>query len=104
VAALITALEGAGHLVQVDPPTSWYRGSSGLDDVTVFVGGGAGAPSSAAGPSGAGPSGAGAVGPWVPQPGARNVVWLAAGQHVVDGDFAVVVAASDGVDGVLRAF
>ena len=104
VAALITALEGAGHLVQVDPPTSWYRGSSGLDDVTVFVGGGAAAPTSAAGPSGAGPSGAGAVGPWVPQPGARNVVWLAAGQHVVDGDFAVVVAASDGVDGVLRAF
>ncbi|WIB12416.1 glycosyltransferase family 2 protein [Curtobacterium sp. MCPF17_052] len=72
VTALVGALESAGHAVQVDMPTSWYRGASGLDDVTVLV-------------AGSDPS-------WVPQPGARNAVWLAAGQHVADGDFAVVVA------------
>ncbi|MCP1501674.1 glycosyltransferase involved in cell wall biosynthesis [Curtobacterium herbarum] len=88
VTALVAALEGAGHDVQVDMPTSWYRGSSGLDDVTVLVSGSGGAP---------GPSS------FVPQPGARNVVWLAAGQRVADGDFAVVVSASEGVDGVLSA-
>ncbi len=69
-------------------PTSWYRGSSGLDDVTVLVSGGGAAPGRSS---------------FVPQPGARNVVWLAAGQHVADGDFAVVVSVSEGVDGVLSA-
>ena len=73
VAALVDALEAAGHDVQVDMPSSWYRGSSGLDDVTVLV---------------TGPDGGRA---WVPQPGARNVVWLADGQRVEEGDFAVVV-------------
>lgn len=87
VTALVAALEGAGHAAQVDMPTSWYRGSSGLDDVTVLV---------------SGSGGAGATS-FVPQPGARNVVWLAAGQRVADGDFAVVVSVSEGVDGVLSA-
>ncbi|PZF10617.1 hypothetical protein DEJ25_12330 [Curtobacterium sp. MCPF17_011] len=72
VTALVGALESAGHAVQVDMPTSWYRGASGLDDVTVLV--------------------AGSDSSWVPQPGARNAVWLAAGERVADGDFAVVVA------------
>lgn len=90
VTALVDALEAAGHIVQVDVPTSWYRGSSGLDEVTVVVGGGAG--SSASG----GPS-------FVPQPGARNIVWLAPGQFVADGDFAVAVEASSGAEGVVRA-
>ncbi|WIB78912.1 glycosyltransferase family 2 protein [Curtobacterium sp. MCPF17_002] len=84
VTALVAALEGAGHVVQVDMPTSWYRGSSGLDEVTVLV--------VSAGAS-----------PFVPQPGARNIVWAVEGQRVVDGDFAVVVPAVDGVEGVVRA-
>jgi len=88
VTALVAALEGAGHTVQVDVPTSWYRGSSGIDEVTVLVSG----PSSAPG----GPS-------FVPQPGAHNVVWLAPGQVVADGDFAAVVDAEDGAEQVVRA-
>ncbi|WFR65951.1 glycosyltransferase [Curtobacterium flaccumfaciens] len=86
VTALVAALEGAGHVVQVDVPTSWYRASSGLDEVTVLV---------------AGVSAAGS--PWVPQPGARNVVWLAPGQVVADGDFAAVVDAEGGAEQVVRA-
>ena len=88
VSALVIALEAAGHVVQVDMPTSWYRGSSGLDEVTVLV---VGTPSS-------GPGGSS----FVPQPGARNVVWLAEGQSVADGDFAVVVLAGAGADQVVR--
>ncbi|WP_144714558.1 glycosyltransferase family 2 protein [Curtobacterium pusillum] len=90
VTALVTALDRAGHTVQVDVASSWYRGSSGIDEVTVLVGGGAGA-SGSRGPS------------FVPQPGARNVVWLAPGQVVADGDFAVVVAADGGAEQVVRA-
>lgn len=89
VTAVVAALEGAGHVVQVDVPTSWYRQSSGLDEVTVLVVG-AGSP----------PAGGSS---FVPQPGARNIVWLAEGQSVADGDFAVVVAAEDGAEGVVRA-
>ncbi|SOC87174.1 Glycosyltransferases involved in cell wall biogenesis [Curtobacterium sp. 314Chir4.1] len=88
VTALVAALEGAGHTVQVDVPTSWYRGSSGIDEVTVLV---SGAPSASGGPS------------FVPQPGAYNVVWLAPGQVVADGDFAAVVDAEDGAEQVVRA-
>lgn len=87
VSALVTALEVAGHTVQVDLPTSWYRGSSGLDDVTVLLAGGPGT----------------GVSSFVPQPGARNVVWLAAGQVVADGDFAEVVSAGAGAERVVRA-
>ncbi|ROR33681.1 glycosyl transferase family 2 [Curtobacterium sp. JUb34] len=87
VSALVTALEADGHSVQVDLPTSWYRGSSGLDDVTVLVAGGSGT----------------GVPSFVPQPGARNVVWLAAGQVVADGDFAEVVSADAGAERVVRA-
>lgn len=83
VTALVTALHTAGHDVQVDMPTSWYRGSSGLDDVTVLV------------------AGVGAA--WVPQPGARNAVWLAADQVVRDGDHAVVVPGTEDADAVVRA-
>ncbi len=55
VAALVSGLEALGHLVQVDVASAWYRGSSGLDDVTVLVATGTTS--------------------WVcPQPGARNVV------------------------------
>lgn len=89
VTALVAALEAAGHTAQVDVPTSWYRQSSSLDEVTVQV---VGAESESSG-----------VAAYVPQPGARNVVWLAAGQTVADGDFAVVVAADGGADGVVRA-
>jgi len=88
VTALVAALEAAGHTVQVDVPTSWYRASSGIDEVTVLVSG----PSAAPG----GPS-------FVPQPGAHNVVWLAPGQVVSDGDFAAVVGAEDGAEQVVRA-
>lgn len=88
VTALVAALEAAGHTVQVDVPTSWYRASSGIDEVTVLVSG----PSAATG----GPS-------FVPQPGAHNVVWLAPGQVVSDGDFAAVVDAEDGAEQVVRA-
>ncbi|WP_420367385.1 glycosyltransferase [Curtobacterium sp. L1-20] len=84
VTALVAALEHAGHVVQVDVPTSWYRQSSGLDEVTVLVAGGARAT-------------------FVPQPGAQNIVWLGEGQSTADGDFAVVVAPEDGPDGVVRA-
>ncbi|ROS74170.1 glycosyltransferase involved in cell wall biosynthesis [Curtobacterium sp. PhB130] len=75
VSDLASALRSAGHDVQVDAPSSWYRGSSGLDEVTVWVGAG---------------SSAAAGAPWVPQPGAVNAVWLGAGQAVPDGEFAVV--------------
>lgn len=88
VTALVAALEGAGHTVQVDVPTSWYRGSSGIDEVTVLV---------------SGPSSAPGVPSFVPQPGAHNVVWLAPGQVVADGDFAAVVDAEDGAEQVVRA-
>ncbi|WIE80447.1 glycosyltransferase [Curtobacterium sp. MCSS17_016] len=87
VTALLSALETAGHTVQVDVPTSWYRGSSGLDDITVLVSGGADGGSVS----------------WVPQPGARNIVWLGAGQVVTEGDFAVVVEAGDDAAQVARA-
>lgn len=96
VIAVVAAFEGAGHAVQVDAPTSWYRASSGLDDMTVLVSGGSGG--SIGGRGGAAP-----VAPFVPQPGARNVVWLADGQLVADGDFAVVVASGDGADRLLLA-
>lgn len=86
VTALVEALGQAGHHVQVDVPTSWYRGSSGLDEVTVLVvGAGGGVPS------------------WVPQPGARNVVWLATGQVVAPGDFADVIEADGAASAVVRA-
>ncbi|OII12983.1 hypothetical protein BIU97_03395 [Curtobacterium sp. MCBA15_009] len=83
VTALFGRLAAAGHDVQVDVPTSWYRGSASLDDVTVLVGG-----------PGDGPV-------WVPQPGARNVVWLAAGQIATEQDFAAVVSGS--ADRVIEA-
>ncbi|WP_022905387.1 glycosyltransferase family 2 protein [Curtobacterium sp. B18] len=90
VTALVAALEAAGHTAAVDMPTSWYRGSSGIDEVTVTVVGGG----SASGRAGAS---------FVPQPGARNVVWAAPGQVVADGDFAVVVPTGDGAEQVVRA-
>lgn len=90
VTALVTALEAAGHVVQVDVSTSWYRQSSGLDEVVVLVGGGGG--SSHAG-----------VPAFVPQPGARNVVWLSEGQRVAEGDFAAVVASGADAEQVVRA-
>ncbi len=88
VTALVAALEGAGHTVQVDVPTSWYRGSSGIDEVTVLVSGASSGPG---------------VPSFVPQPGAFNVVWLAPGQVVADGDFAAVVDAEGGAEQVVRA-
>ncbi|MFJ3035355.1 glycosyltransferase [Curtobacterium pusillum] len=88
VTALVAALEGAGHTVQVDVPTSWYRGSSGIDEVTVLVSGASSGPG---------------VPSFVPQPGAFNVVWLAPGQVVADGDFAAVVDADGGAEQVVRA-
>ncbi len=105
VAGLVVALEEAGHQVQVDVPSAWYRGSSGLDDVTVLVAGGDGARAAGAGdgPGGAAATSVVAASPWVPQPGARNLVWAAAGQRITDEDFAVVVPAEEGVDGVVRA-
>ncbi|WP_439691245.1 glycosyltransferase [Curtobacterium sp. SP.BCo] len=90
VTALLAALERAGHTAQVDLPTSWYRGSSVIDDVTVSVGDGH-------------RSGGPAPATFVPQPGARNVVWLAPGQVVADGDFASVVEAEGGAERVVRA-
>jgi len=92
VTALVGALEAAGHTVQVDVPTSWYRGSSGIDEVTVLVVGDAAGSARVAQPGA----------PWVPQPGARNVVWLAPGQVVADGDYAVVVASDGGAEQVVR--
>ncbi|PCN47249.1 hypothetical protein Csp2054_13290 [Curtobacterium sp. 'Ferrero'] len=80
VAALADGLEARGHLVQVDVPSAWYRGSSGLDDVTVLVAEGATA--------------------WVPQPGAWNAAWGAVG---AEDDFAVVVGADRPAAAVLDA-
>ena len=86
VNALLDALRGAGHTVQVDVPSSWYRQSSGLDDVTVLVvSEGSGAPA------------------WIPQPGARNLAWLDANQDVADGDFASVVERGEPVSALVAA-
>lgn len=57
VASLVAALRASGDDVCVDLPSSWYRRSSGLDDVTVAVPGG---PEDAV---------------FVPQPGATNLVF-----------------------------
>lgn len=70
VAALADGLRRGGHTVLVDAPDSYYRPSSGLDDVTVRVGDDA---------------------QWVPQPGAVNVAW---GDDAPAADFAVLISDS----------
>lgn len=79
VAALVSGLEALGHLVQVDVPSAWYRGSSGLDDVTVLVASGTSS--------------------WVPQPGALNAAWGAVG---AEDDYGFVVPADRAAAAILE--